>query len=460
MSTTSDKPVLIIDIGTTSSSAVVVRGDSVSLVPEPVTGLRSWPSAVYWDGAQMLVGSPAEQRKRSDPTAYATEFKRGLAADTPTVLGHRRFRPIEQVAAVLVALRTEAERLHGGRIERAVITVPATYAPTPLDPTAAAPADTRRAQMVAAGEAAGFETVELLPEPVAAAFAPVAGPPLGNGDLVLVYDLGGGTFDTALVRIDERRHEVLGHAAIDDGGRDIDALLAAQIHSDGQQWLAPLLRAAAASPSAPATLRLGMAVTDFAQRIKHRLSDTATVEDYLLPDVPAYRLSRTELATLAAPLLSRTTQCCAAMLDHLNVAAHQVDAVLLVGGGSRMPAVTETVRRAFGRPIRTADDPELATVLGAARWLARSGPRTLPAWSSPERIAPLSFGIPGGSTRLLRWLVRPGEVYSAGTRLARTRLPSGAIWDLTAANPGTLERLLIQPGTDVTSQDWLALARY
>ncbi|GAA2057060.1 hypothetical protein GCM10009779_53550 [Polymorphospora rubra] len=460
MSTMSDKPVLVIDVGTTSSSAVVVSGDSATLVPEPGTGLRGWPSAVYWDGEQMLVGSPAEQRKRSDPTSYGTEFKRGLAADTPNVLGRRRFRPIEQVAAVLVALRTEAERRYGGRIDRAVITVPATYAPTPLGPTAAGPTDTRRAQMIAAGEAAGFETVELLPEPVAAAFAPVSGPPLTSGDLVLVYDLGGGTFDTALVRIDERRHEVLGHAAIDDGGSDIDALLAAQIHSDGQQWLAPLLRAAAATPSAPATLRLGMAVTEFAQRIKHRLSDAPTVEDYLMPDAPAYRLSRTELASLATPLLTRTVECCGGLLDTLNIPAHQIDSVLLVGGGARMPAVTDTVRRVFGRPIRTVDDPELATVFGAARWLAHSGPRTVPAWSSPERTAPLSFGIPGGSTRLLRWLVRPGEVYSAGTRLARTRLPGGAIWDLTAATPGTLERLLVEPGTDVTSQDWLALARH
>ncbi|WJK34642.1 Hsp70 family protein [Solwaraspora sp. WMMA2065] len=449
MSGMSDQPVLVVDFGTSSSAAMVVTGETGQLVPDPVTGAPTWPSAVHWDGQSMIVGALAERRKRSEPTAYAAEFKRGMAADVPMMLGDRRFRPIEQVAAVLTALRVEAERRYGAPVHRTVVTVPASYDPD----------DPRRAQMIAAAEAAGLGPVELLPEPVAAAFAPVAGPPPVPGELVLVYDLGGGTFDTALVRIDERWHEVLGHAAIDDcGGRDIDSLLAGRIHADGQQWLAPLLASAAASQSAPATLRLGMAVTDFANRIKHQLSDTPAVEDFLLPDTPAYRLTRADLAQLVAPLLDRTIACCRQMLAAVGVPPASIGSVLLVGGGARMPAVAQAVHDAFQRPLRQVEQPELATVHGAARWLPRSGPRTIRASTETTGMVPLSFGIPGGSARLHRWLVVPGQPYPAGTPLARVRLPGGALWDLVAATPGTLDRLLVPPSAEVASHQWLALA--
>jgi molecular chaperone DnaK len=450
MSGMSDQPVLVVDFGTSSSAAAVVTGDEIRMVPDPVTGAAAWPSAVHWDGQSMLVGELAERRKRSEPTAYAAEFKRGMAADVPMPLGDRRFRPIEQVAAVLTALRAEAQRRYGAAIQRTVVTIPASY--TPEDP--------RRVQMIAAAEAAGLGPVELLPEPVAAAFAPVAGPAPVPGELVLVYDLGGGTFDTALVRIDERWHEVLGHAAIDDcGGRDIDSMLAERIYTAGQQWLAPLLATAAASQSEPATLRLQMAVADFARRIKHQLSDMPMVEDFLLPDTPAYRITQAELAELVAPLLNRTIACCRQLLADLAVPPASLGSVLLVGGGARMPAVAEAVHRAFNRPLRQVEDPELATVHGAARWLPRSGPRMIRASTETSRMTPLSFAIPGGSARLLRWLIVPGQPYPAGTPLARVRLPGGALWDLVAATPGTLDRLLVPPSAEVTSQQWLALAQ-
>ncbi|WP_173158749.1 Hsp70 family protein [Phytohabitans suffuscus] len=445
-----DTPVLVVDFGTTASAAIVVAGEEAWPVPEPVTGAASWPSAVFWDGQQMLVGTLAERRKRSEPESFAAEFKRGLAADSSVVLGRRRFRPVEQVVALLTALRSEAERLYGAPIGRALITVPAAYAPT----------DPRRARMIAAAEAAGLDTVELLPEPVATAFAPLAGPPLVPGDLVLVYDLGGGTFDAAILSIGERWHEVLGHATLDDcGGRDVDALLAGRIHAEGQAWLAPLLSSAAASPSDPATLRLGMAVTDFAQRLKHQLSTAPVVEDFFLPNAPAYRLTQADLRALAAPLLGRTVTCCTDLLARTGVQPHQVTAVVPVGGGVRMPTVAELLQQSLRLPVRTVEDPDLATVRGAARWLPHSGPRRVPAATSPEPSIPLAFAIPGGSAHLLRWLIAPGQAYVAGVPLARVRLPTGALWDLTARVPGTLDRLLAAPGAEVTAHEWLALAR-
>jgi molecular chaperone DnaK (HSP70) len=443
---------LVIDFGTCTSSAAVVVDNEAWLVPEPVSGSYSWPSAVFWDGQQLLVGTLAERKKRAEPNAYWAEFKRGLGQDAPMLLGPRRFRPIEQVVAMLSALRAEAQRRHGSLIERAVLTVPASYATG-----GGAGGDARRARMVAAAEAAGFTAVELLPEPVAAAFAPMTGAPMLPGQLVLVYDLGGGTFDTALVRIGDFAHEVLGHAALDNcGGSDVDGLLAGRIRRTGEPWLAPLMSNVVGEPG---VLRLGMAISDFAQRVKHQLSDVAVVEDFLMPNTPSYRLGRPEFARLVAPLLSHTVQCCLGLLERLRVPVADVAAVLIVGGSSRMPVVAETLDRMLGLPLRRVEDPELAVVRGAARWLPRSGTRTVPAQPSPAGLIPLAFPIPGGSATLVRWLVGPGEAYPEGRALARARLPTGALWDLTAATPGRLDRILVTAGAPVTAHEWLALAR-
>ncbi|HET9519081.1 MAG TPA: Hsp70 family protein, partial [Actinoplanes sp.] len=307
---------LVIDFGNTSSAAALVSGGQSRLLPEPVSGSLSWPSAVYWDGRQMLIGTLAEHHRQRDPAGYGVDFKRGLGVDAVSRLGTHSFRAVEQVAAMLTALRMEAERVEGGPVRRALITVPASYAP----------GDPRRAWMIAAGEAAGFGAVELLPEPVAAANAPVAGPGMAVGDLVLVYDLGGGTFDAALVRIGADVPEIIGHAAVDEcGGRDIDLLLSRRITETGQDWLAPLTTADDATAR-----RLSMAVTEFAQQIKHQLSSAPSVEDYLMPSAPAFRLDQAELAALSAPVLNRTVACCRQLLARLDVPVADVATVLLV----------------------------------------------------------------------------------------------------------------------------------
>ena len=158
-------------------------------------------------------------------------------------------------------------------------------------------------------------------------------------------------------------------------------------------------------------------------------------------------------------VLDRTVACCAELLNQLRVHPGDISAVVLVGGGSRMPAVAETLSRAFGRPLRRVEDPETATVQGAARWLTRSGDRVVTASVPPARTVPLAFAVPGGAGRLLRWFVRPGDTFPAEWPLARVRLPGGALWDLTSSTPGTLERLLVPAGEEVAAHQWVALAR-
>ena len=449
--------VLVVDFGTTSSSGALVDGGRVRPVKEPGSGSYSWPSSVYLDGADLLVGIAAERRKRTDPARYRAEFKRELGQDAPIMLGDRSLTAEELITAVLRVMAAQARELAGGAVERLLLTVPAGYRP----------AGPRWTSMISAGEAAGFPEVELLPEPVAAALAPTAGEAFKAGALVLVYDFGGGTFDTALVRFNEDGTEggteggheggteVLGHAALEDcGGRDVDALLSAHVHRTGDAELTGLL-----TPGGLPGLRARLALGDLVRGIKHQLTDAEHAEEFLTPFAPPYGLSRSALEELSAPLLDRTVDACRDLLSRCGVKPDELDAILLTGGASRMPAVSAALDRAFGRPLRRAEDPELAVVQGAARHAARPVDRLLDPDRPPRNEVPLRWSIPGGSGTLLRWLVQPGDVYRAGDALAVVRAADSSLWRLRApAKSGQIKVRHALPGSTVTSADWLATA--
>jgi molecular chaperone DnaK len=437
--------VLAIDFGTCFSSAAVATADGdARVVPEPVSSSYAWPSAVFDDGTELLVGGQAEGRKRQDPAAYRAEFKRDLGQDEPIVLGSRSYLPQDLVSAVLAKLKAAAEQLTGDQVSRAVLTVPASYAR----------GDPRRGLMVAAAQAAGLGTVELLAEPVAAVFAPVLGAALRPGELVLVYDFGGGTFDTALVQIGESRHEILGSAALDDcGGSDLDAGLVAKLTVEAEPWLAAALEAAPGDKQA-ARLRFQVGIGDLARGMKHQLSDTTRAEEFVIDSAPLAELSRGELETLAAPLLRQTMDCCRDLIRRLGRTTADLSAVLLVGGTTRMPIVPSTLADDLKVPLRQTADPDLAVVRGAAVWARTQGTRTVAPLPYRPGTALLRWRL--APAELLRWLIAPGQSYSVGTPLARVRLADGTIWDLTASLPGTFDAALAAAGDRIASGDWIA----
>ena len=155
------EPILAVDYGTCQSAAAVVADGRTELVKEPASGGRVWPSSVFVDDENLIVGTLAERRKRLWPAAYRGEVKRDLGRDTPIQLRDRSFEPVELVTAVVDALKAEAEKIVGQEIRRAVMTVPAGYDP----------GGQRRQLMIEAAEAAGFADVDLLTEPVAAAWS-------------------------------------------------------------------------------------------------------------------------------------------------------------------------------------------------------------------------------------------------------------------------------------------------
>jgi len=121
-----------------------------------------------------------------------------------------------------------------------------------------------------------------------------------------------------------------------------------------------------------------------------------------------------------------------------------------------MPAVADLVGLAFGRPVRRADDPDLAVVSGAAQWARSHAVRKVPALPRTDGATLLRWMIPPG--RLLRWLVPAGTPYEEGAPLARVRLDDGTIWDLCAGRPGRVEQVLAETGDVVSKDRWLAVA--
>ncbi|QDQ15517.1 Hsp70 family protein [Streptomyces spectabilis] len=445
---TGGEPVLVVDLGTTTSSAIVLSESRTRLLKEPGTGRDWWPTSVYDDG-HLLVGSVAEARRAGSPHCFRTEFKPEIGSPVPALHGPGGAHTAEDLAvAVLTAFRRRAERLAGGAPSRLLITVPARTA------------GRRRDAMIRAGERAGFTDVELLEEPVAAALAPSDGGPWPPGSTVLVYDLGGGTFDAALVRIGASGHTLLGTAGLADGhgGRDIDAAIVRDLAPAMEDWL----RAAperAAPEQADHRAQLAQLALRAAIRLKHSLAAEDSPVETVVPGMPPQSLTRKRLGQLTEELLADSVVCCRTLMAETGVDPKDVD-VLLVGGSTHMPSVRPYLERRLGTrvPVSSALDPVLAVVEGAVtwaegipeRWITHDGPSSL-------RV-PLSWTLPGGRATMVRWLVAQGTTHLAHAALARVRLADNTLLDLHARTKGRIEQHHVWPGDPLYTGTWLATA--
>lgn len=339
-----------IDLGTTNSAVGVVdSGFPILLANED--GRRVIPSAVaYREGEAPRVGEAARRLRALHPGEVVTSVKRligrrrGEVDDFPLPLGGDMSvlgRSAEEVSAeILRELKRVAEWRLGHPVEKAVITVPAYFH------------EAQRAATKRAGELAGLEVVRILNEPTAAALA-YGLDRLDERSRVAVYDFGGGTFDLSVLELSEGVFQVLatrGDTAL--GGDDIDRALAA--------WCAGKL---AADPADPRLLAE-------AERVKQVLS-TAESATFRVPFYDESRsleveVRRADLERLAAPFIERTIRCCRQALADAGVAPGELEAVVLVGGSTRIPAVREAVAACFGRDPDLSQHPDEAVALGAA----------------------------------------------------------------------------------------------
>lgn len=424
-STMTPGPVAGIDFGTCWSSVVVRRSDgSLVRVKEPVSGSPSVPSSVVLqvDGG-LSWGTAAENVKRSRP--YQSQFKRRWGESEPLLLGELGVTAVELVAGFVGWLRGLAEATVGEPLASVVATVPAAYE------------GHRRELMVHAMALAGFaeQAVRLEVEPVAAARFALADRPAVPGERLVIYDLGGGTFDVAVVEVlDDGGLVVLGHGGLPDvGGATFDRMIRDHVlaRDDVGELAEALARSRRAwesdDPKEQARLlRPALELDDFCRRVKHQLSGAEVAEDWVPSCDVLFEMSRGELEALIGPALAETLECCEATVSDAGLGWGDIDRVVTVGGSSRVPAVAARLAERFGRPVQTVSDPELAVAEGAA----------LPAAAAevgrdrgPEPAARVSVGdairqqIGLRDATILSSLLDPGEFGGAAREEATP--PSG-----------------------------------
>ena len=343
-----------IDFGTCNSCASVVKSKAIRLAIDPASNTNVFPSSVYIESnRQVLVGQLAENKQTEDINRYKRSFKPDLGQKVPFILGEYQKLPVELVTEVIKKLKIETERqILGGSLDTgAVITVPAKYE-QPL-----------RALMRSAAQKAGFRSIELLEEPVAAAiyYASQTESKVQNGDIFLVYDLGGGTFDATLVRRNGLRYELFGVPdGIQVGGEDFDDAIYQDLLT-----IYPGLRMHLMDQHHKLDrLRLRM----FCRGIKHILSTQKVVDHSLILTGQSIRYQRTrgEVISLIREHIDDTITCCEQLIKRSRINMSQIRCVLLVGGSCRIPFIEERLRQKLKVEVFHVDKPEQAVSMGAA----------------------------------------------------------------------------------------------
>jgi len=335
-----------IDLGTTNSAIGIIENGVPRLIQ--IDGRPTMPSCVGLDeSGEILVGQPALNQIVAAPERTITSVKRQMGSDLHLKLGDREYRPEEISAFILKRLKEEAERDLGRPVNKAVITVPAYF-----------DEKQRRATQNAA-ELAGLEAVRILNEPTAAALAYNL---QGNKrQTILVYDLGGGTFDVSLVNCENNLVEVrASHGDTHLGGDDFDEALLEHI---AEAWQG----SEALDLNDP---RISRRLIMAAEAAKCRLSDHPFVEireDYLSGDTHLeMELSRDDLEKLIEPMLEKTWESMNAALSDGGLTPRDVDKILLVGGSTRIPLVQRMIEERIGQQASREVDPDLIVTMGAA----------------------------------------------------------------------------------------------
>jgi molecular chaperone HscA len=369
---------LAVDLGTTHTVAVVGRDgqEPRSLIFD---GSPLLPSGVFLDAAGALhAGRDAQRLAASEPERFEPHPKRRI--DDGTVLLGDREVPVEELLAAALRRVAEEAAASGLRPTETVLTCPADWGPV------------RRAVLERAADLAAMPDPRLLPEPIAAASycAEVLGRDLPVGAAVAIFDFGGGTFDTAVVRrADDGRLRTLAVGGLDDlGGLDVDMALAAHLGRivagrDPELWQR------LSEPETTADMRDRLAFWGEVRAAKEMLSRTSTAPVALPGHNPmGLHLTRDELNSLADPLVARAVDETRRTLERAGVEPASLTALLLVGGSSRMPTVATRLHGRLGVAPSVPEQPELPVAFGALRH-ALTEP-DFPAVTTPMPSPPVS----------------------------------------------------------------------
>ncbi len=341
-----------IDLGTTNSVIAVMMGSEPEIIPN-AEGSRLTSSAVaFTKDGQRLVGQVAKRQAITNPDRTILSIKREMGTGFRAEIDGKKLTPQEIAAMILQKLKSDAEDFLGEKITRAVVTVPAYFS------------DSQRQATKDAGTIAGLEVLRIINEPTAAALA--YGLDKKGEQKILVFDLGGGTFDVSLLELGDNVVEVLATSGNNRlGGDDFDDRVVSYIAGEFKKDQGiDLLQ------DRMALQRLKEA----AEKAKVELS-SVTSTDINLPFITATEagpkhleisLTRARFEELTGDLVEKTMEPTRQALSDAGLEADQVDHIILVGGSTRIPAVQEAIRRLLGKEPHRGVNPDEVVALGAA----------------------------------------------------------------------------------------------
>ena len=342
-----------IDLGTTNSAVAVMEGGDAIIIPN-IEGNRTTPSVVaFTKDGERLVGETAKRQAITNPERTVQSIKRHMGSDFSVDIDGKKYSPQEISAMILQKLKSDAESYLGEKVTDAVITVPAYFT------------DAQRQATKDAGKIAGLNVKRIVNEPTAAALA-YGEDKDKDSQTVMVYDLGGGTFDVSILELSEGVFEV--HATRGNnklGGDDFDNKLIDYIADEFQKANGIDLRVDKMSHQR---------LKEAAEKAKKELSSTMST-NINLPFITASAagplhlnmdITRAKFDELTKDLVKKTEQPVLDALKDAGMEASKIDKVLLVGGSTRIPAVQESVKRLIGKEPQRDINPDECVALGAA----------------------------------------------------------------------------------------------
>ena len=346
-----NKKVLGIDLGTSNSAVSILEGQDAIVITNP-EGNRTTPSVVSFKSGEKAVGESAKRQIATNPNT-ATSVKSLMGSSKKVKLEGKNYSPEEISAMILTYLKSYAEEYLGEEITDAVITVPAYFN------------DAQRQATKDAGKIAGLNVKRIINEPTAAALAFGSGKGIDRAS-ILVFDLGGGTFDVSLLELDDGTYEVLATAGDNKlGGDDFDKAIADYIVKEFKKTEGVDL-----SNDSIAMQR----IVEASEKAKRELSNLTSTQ-ISLPFIIAtdsgplhidMELTRARFEALTKDLVERTLIPIRQVLKDAKKDKSKIDSVLLVGGSTRIPAVVELVEKELGQTPNKSVNPDEVVAMGAA----------------------------------------------------------------------------------------------
>ena len=341
-----------IDLGTTNSCVAVYEGGEPVVIPNP-EGARTTPSVVaFTKTGERIVGQVAKRQAITNPDRTVSSIKRQMGSDYKVKIDDKKYTPQEISAMILQKLKTDAESYLGEKVTEAVITVPAYFN------------DSQRQATKDAGKIAGLEVKRIINEPTAAALA--YGIDKENDQKVMVYDLGGGTFDVSIIEMGDGVQEVLATAGNNRlGGDDFDQRII--------DWMADSFKAEQGVDLRGDKMAM-QRLKEAAEKAKIELS-SMTQTNINLPFITAdasgpkhldLTLTRAKFNELTSDLVERTMGPTRKAMADADLTADDIDKIILVGGSSRIPAVQDAIRNILHKEPSKGVNPDECVSVGAA----------------------------------------------------------------------------------------------